>query len=144
MDEEEGLAGFILRTIENRQHTTSALTLHADTWRAIAKALTPPAPSPLGELADVIAEYDSIVDRFDRADPEADFVMRGSDWREIRKALSDTPSETAYAVDAARYDFLRSFDRFALVHLLLDDERFDTLDKAVDHAMKETGHAPRR
>lgn len=50
------------------------------------------AASPLGGLAEVIAEYDRIVDeRLDPRDAEADFVMRGSDWREIRKALSDRP-----------------------------------------------------
>ena len=48
-----------------------------------------PAPSPLGGLGDIITEYDRIVDgRLDPRDAEADFVMRGSDWREIRKALS--------------------------------------------------------
>lgn len=40
------------------------------------------APSPLGDLADIIAEYDGI-----QRDAEADFVMRGSDWRRIRQAL---------------------------------------------------------
>jgi hypothetical protein len=44
-------------------------------------------------------------------------------------------SSTERDKDAARYDFLRRFDRFALVHVLLDDERFNTLDAAVDHAM---------
>src|SRR5882672_9130401 len=41
--------------------------------------------SPLGGLGDVIAEYDRITDHLDSLDAEADFVMRGSDWREIRK-----------------------------------------------------------
>ncbi len=72
--------------------------------------MSPPAPSPLGGLADILAEYDAIVNRFDRADPEADFVMRGSDWREIRKALKNaappagedsTPPHTARAAAGA-------------------------------------------
>lgn len=47
------------------------------------------APSPLGSLDTIVAEYDSIVNgRLDPRDAEADFVMRGSDWREIRKALA--------------------------------------------------------
>ena len=52
------------------------------------------APSPLGGLTEIVAEYDGIVNgRLDPRDAEADFVMRGSDWREIRQALSSLPLE---------------------------------------------------
>lgn len=47
-----------------------------------------PAPSPLGDIEGVLAEYDGIVGRMDYRDAEADFVMRGSDWRVIREALN--------------------------------------------------------
>jgi hypothetical protein len=47
----------------------------------------PAAPSPLGGLADVIAEYDRITANADRFDAEWDFVMRASDWRVLRAAL---------------------------------------------------------
>jgi hypothetical protein len=58
------------------------------------------AQSPLGGLAEVLAEYDRIVDgRLDPRDAEADFVMRGSDWREIRKALRSS-EHTHKAVQA--------------------------------------------
>lgn len=52
--------------------------------------ITPPssAPSPLGGFDAVLAEYDGIVNgRLDPRDAEADFVMRGSDWRAIRAEL---------------------------------------------------------
>lgn len=43
-------------------------------------------PRPLSyEVASVLTEYDGIVNgRLDPRDAEADFVMRGSDWRVIR------------------------------------------------------------
>ena len=48
------------------------------------------ASSPLGDLDTIIAEYDGIVNgRLDPRDAEADFVMRGSDWRCIREALRE-------------------------------------------------------
>ena len=72
----------------------------AEAWHAAdnIRALSPDAgdnvqiaaPSPLGDFADIIAEYDSIVNtRLDPRDPEADFVMRGADWRCIRALLPE-------------------------------------------------------
>lgn len=54
-----------------------------------------PAPSPLGDIEGVLAEYDGIVGSMDYRDAEADFVIRGSDWRVIRKAIVCTASATA-------------------------------------------------
>lgn len=45
------------------------------------------APSPLGGLAGVVAEYDHITATADPADPEWDFVMRASDYWTLRAAL---------------------------------------------------------
>lgn len=54
---------------------------------ALRAMQSPAATSPIGDFADVVATYDDIVNRLDRPDPEADFVMRGSDWRTIRPAI---------------------------------------------------------
>lgn len=54
---------------------------------ALQAMQSPAATSPIGDFADVVATYDDIVCRLDRPDPEADFVMRGSDWRTIRPAI---------------------------------------------------------
>ncbi len=45
------------------------------------------ALSPLGDFEEVLAEYDKIVGKLPAKDAEADFVMRGSDWREIREQI---------------------------------------------------------
>jgi len=53
---------------------------------ATTSAIEPAAP--FIELAEVLKEYDAIVDgRLDPRDAEADFVMRGSDWRVLRAAF---------------------------------------------------------
>ena len=45
---EENLADYIARQIENRQHTTTPMAFHADTWKAIVKALRQAETVPLG------------------------------------------------------------------------------------------------
>lgn len=51
------------------------------------------APSPLGGLEEVVAEYDAITAKADRWNPEWDFVMRASDWRTIRPAIVMQPPQ---------------------------------------------------
>lgn len=70
-----------------------------------------PAPSPLGGFGEVLAEYDRITNRLDPRDAEADFVMRGSDWRVIRDNVVRAPSE-GRLVDALRPVVSEIFSRF--------------------------------
>ena len=78
-------------------------------------------------------------------------ILAGSDDRELVQHAADlievlakpTAPSASDARDAERYRFMRRFDRFALVHLLLDKEEITTLDQAVDRAMADYARSDR-
>lgn len=76
-----------------KAHDTWAEAAH-EAQRLLTALSAAAAPSPIGGFTEVLAEYDRIVYGgdgeipLDARDAEADFVMRGSDWRVIREALS--------------------------------------------------------
>ena len=75
------------RELAEARATISRQTKYAE---AVAQAVDSFTPS----------EYDGIVNgRLDPRDAEADFVMRGSDWREIRQALRSLPSSITRGMD---------------------------------------------
>jgi hypothetical protein len=75
---------------------------------ASASSTTPAKPAaPFIELAEVLKEYDAIVDgRLDPRDAEADFVMRGSDWRVLRAAFRSMLSWPKASAPSATQDKL--------------------------------------
>lgn len=91
------------------------------------------APSPLGGLAEVVAEYDHITAKADPRNPEWDFVMRSSDYWTLRAAIS--PSGVQFA------DFRRGMEEAAK---LLDEEAVSADKLIVEHANSGNSHGKMR
>lgn len=86
------------------------------------------ATSPLGNFADVLAFYDELVNgRLDPREAEADFVMRGSDWRLIRGAL--TPTTGPYRTNESQEEGEDTLVLDALGAAMTADEIVEALNK---------------
>lgn len=110
------------RGFESRQPEVAASSASP----TMAKQIS--APSPLGYFAAVLAEYDGIVNaRLDPRDAEADFVMRGSDWRVLRRAL--TPTTGPYRTNENQEEGEDTLVLDALGAAMTADEIVEALNK---------------
>lgn len=80
--------------------------------------------------SEVLAEYNAIVDRIDRDDPEADFVMRVADYRVLRAALAEpaAPPHVDMLAERLRAEAHRTLDHGEqLERVYYTEEQFDQM-----------------